>query len=153
MIFCLSWLLVFLQSLEQTLLSGSHLLQSTVCFCVLQPLKCWYKKETRLGESWSPDCLHEPGHGSSEAPCCGGNCRPWSSGLRHSEIMLKFRVSKELGVKLALTWISVGAGCLFLSCSSRVADQDPLVFLFCYLTLKTPAVILYTVIGMDHMKF
>lgn len=66
----------------------------------------------------------------------------WSSGLRHSEIMLKFKVSKELGVKFALTWISLRAEYLFLSCSSRVADQDPLVFLF-YLTLKTPAVILW----------
>lgn len=96
--------------------------------------------------------LPRPGQVSSETPCSGGNCMLWSSGLRHSEIMLKFKVSKELGVKFALTWISLRAEYLFLSCSSRVADQDPLVFLF-YLTLKTPAVILYTVTGMKHMKF
>lgn len=67
-------------------------------------------------------------------------------------MMLEFKVSGEVGVKLALTGIS-RAGWLFLSCSSRVSDQEPLVFLCCYLTLKTPAVILHTIIGMDHMKF
>lgn len=86
---------------------------------------------------------------SSGAPGGGGL---WSGGGRTPATMLEFKVSGEVGVKLALTGIS-RAGWLFLSCSSRVTDQEPLVFLCCYLTLKTPAVILHTIIGMDHMKF
>lgn len=86
---------------------------------------------------------------ASEAPGGGGL---WSGMGRTPTTMLEFKVSEEVGVKLAPTGIS-RAGCLFLSCSSRVTDQEPLVFLCCYLTLKTPAVILHTIIGMDHMKF
>lgn len=110
------------------------------------------RERNKTQEPWSTDDLPRPGQVSSETPYSAENCRLRSSRLRHSEIMLKFKVSEELGIKFALTWISLRAEYLFLSCSSRVADQDPLVFLF-YLTLKAPAVILCTVTGMKHMKF
>lgn len=106
--------------------------------------------------SWVYEHPLGAGAGKTQAQCVlRGSWWRWAlvwGGGRTPATMLEFKVSGEVGVKLAPTGIS-RAGWLFLSCSSRVSDQEPLVFLCCYLTLKTPAVILHTIIGMDHMKF
>lgn len=87
----------------------------------------------QVWEPWSTDDLPRPGQVSSETPCSGENCRLCSGELRYSEIMLKFKVSKELGVKFALTWISLEQSIYFCLAAVGLQTKIPLYFYIIWL--------------------